>query len=452
MNETKTTLPSPERTKSTMTVATRMPAEPTTVKVAYIMSRFPKLTETFILYEILALEELGLRIELYPLLRERQSVSHPEVDKLLPRARFQPFFSLPILKAQWHFLWRKPVEYSRTLFTVLRGAWGSTNFFFGALGIFPKAVRFAYEMQEQGINLVHAHFANHPAVAALIIHRLTGIPYSFTAHGSDLHVERRMLDKKVEAAAFAVTISSYNKELMIRECGEDVRGKIHVIHSGVDPNVFRPAPRQAKNGRPHILCVGSYEEVKGHTYLVEACRILRDRGVDFVCDLVGEGPLRGKVEAQIERAGLQNVALVHGGRPRPEVAQMMADADIMVLPSVPTRRGKREGIPVVLMEAMASGLPVVSSAISGIPELVENGRTGLLTPPGDAADLADALQQLLQDPELRTRMGRLGREKVIREFNLYRSAERLAKLFRATARRKDSTTMQGQETGIGGKI
>ena len=442
MSGTNTTLPLRQRVESVLPLSGTEPLAPARLKVAYVMSRFPKLTETFILYEMLAMEELGIDVRIYPLLRERQKVSHPEVEKLLPRVRFLPFFSPAILRAQLHFLLRKPRKYFQTLFTLLRGAWGSANFFVGVLGIFPKAVRLAFEIQKEGINHVHAHFANHPAAAALIIHRLTGIPYSFTAHGSDLHVERRLLDKKVESAAFAATISSYNKELMVRECGEDVRGKIHVIHSGVDPNVFRPVSRQGRIGEAHILCVGSYEEVKGHTFLVEACRILRDRGVEFVCDLVGEGPLRSQVEAQIERAGLQHIVLVHGGRPRPEVARMMNEAEVMVLPSVPTKRGKREGIPVVLMEAMASALPVVSSAISGIPELVENGRTGLLTPPGDAADLADALQRLLEDPELRTQMGRLGREKVVREFNLYRSSEKLSKMFRATSPRKDSNEVQ----------
>ena len=408
--------------------------EPSSAKVAYLMSRFPKLTETFVLYEMLALQELGIDVRIYPLLRERQGVSHPEVAKLLPRVRFLPFLSLPILRAQLHFLRRKPGKYFRVLFEVLRGTWGNANFFFGALGILPKAVRFAYEMQKQGISHVHAHFASHPAVAGLVVHRLTGIPFSFTAHGSDLHVERRFLDKKVEGAAFVVTVSAYNKELIIRECGEDARGKIHVVHCGVDPDVFRPAPQRARRGPPRLLCVASFEEVKGHKYLVEACQILRARGTPFVCDLVGEGPLEGKVEAQIKRAGLERMIRVHGGRPRPEVARLMAETDIMVLPSVPTRRGKREGIPVALMEGMASGLPVVSTEISGIPELVENGCTGLLTPPRDVEALADALQRLLQSPELRSRMGRQGREKVFREFNLQRSAEQLSNLFLTTAK------------------
>jgi glycosyltransferase involved in cell wall biosynthesis len=393
------------------------------------MSRFPKLTETFVLYEILALEKIGIDVQIYPLLREQQAVSHPEVVKLLPRVSFLPFLSLPIVRAQVHFLRQTPAAYLRALWDVLRGTWGSANFFFGALGIFPKVVRFAYEIQRRGIGHIHCHFASHPALAGFIIRRLTGIPFSFTAHGSDLHVDRRFLNRKVREAAFVVAVSAYNKELIVRECGEDIREKIHVIHCGVDPDVFQRPPHRMNQGPVRMLCVASFEEVKGHEYLVEACRILRARGTPFVCDLVGDGPLRRTVENQIKQANLQEVIRIHGARSRPEIARMMSEADIMVLPSVPTPSGKREGIPVVLMEAMASELPVVSSELSGIPELVDNGRTGLLAPPRDVGALADALQKLLHNSEMRSQMGRLGREKVLREFNLHRSAKNLSELF-----------------------
>jgi len=406
------------------------------VKIAYIMSRFPKLTETFILYEMLALEKLGIQVEIYPLLRERQPAIHPEAQRLVERAHFLPFLSLPILRAQWHFLRRRPVDYFKLWWEVVSGNWGSAKFFLGALAIFPKAVCFADEMLGQGITHVHAHFATHPAVAALIVHRLTGILFSFTAHGSDLHVDRRMLKQKVEAAAFARTISAYNKEVMVKECGEGLREKIHVIHCGVEPTVFSAAREREGTGPFQIVCVASFEEVKGHKYVIEACRLLRERGVDFDCHLVGDGPMRRAIRAQIAEAGLQSQVHVHGERSRPAVVKMLAEADVAALASVPTRRGKREGIPVVLMEAMASGLPVVATAITGIPELVDSGISGLLVPPGDPTALADALQALGRDPELREKMGRAGREKVVREFNLQVSVQQLLNLFLAEGKEK----------------
>ena len=407
------------------------------LKVAYIMSRFPKLTETFVLYEMLAVEREGVAVEVFPLLRERQTVAHPEAARLVERARFRPFLSARVLAANWHFFRRDPRRYAGVWRDVLRGTWGSLNFFVGGVTILPKVAAFAREMEEEGVRHVHAHFANHPALAAFIVHRLTGIPFSFTAHGSDLHVDRRMLDRKVGAAAFAVAISEFNRRLMMSACGDEAGEKIHVIHCGVDETVFgatRPAERRS---RVEIVCVASFEQVKGHRFLVEACRRLGQRGVDFVCHLVGDGPLRRDVKRRIAAAGLRDRVIVHGPRPRQAVARMVAGSDIVVLASAPTRSGKREGIPVALMEAMATGRPVVASATGGIPELVAHEDTGLLVAPGDAAALADALETLARDAALRTRMGAAGAEKVRREFDLHANARELVTRFRESARRSD---------------
>jgi glycosyltransferase involved in cell wall biosynthesis len=400
-------------------------------KVAYLMSRFPTLTETFVLYEILAVEEQGLPVEVYPLLRRRQPVVHPEAEAMVRRAHFHPFLSRAILRANWHYLRRRPRAYLGVLGEVLRGTWGSANFFVGALGIFPKAVRFAYEMTSQHVTHVHAHYSNHPTVAALVIHRLTGIPFSFTGHGHDLHVERRMLGHKLQAASFAVMISEYNRRLVLDECGPAIADKLHLIHCGVDTRLFTPGSRTIADGPLSIVCVASLIEVKGHRYLVEACRLLRERGISFVCHLIGEGRERSRLTAQIADAGLQDKVLLEGARPRADVVRMVREADVIVLTSAPTRRGAREGVPVALMEGMACGLPVVASGISGIPELVDDGRTGFLTPPREPRAVADALERLARDPELRRRLGAAGREKVQREFDLHTNAARLIQMFLA---------------------
>ncbi len=209
------------------------------LKVAYIMSRFPKLTETFILYEMLAMEKEGVQVEVYPLLREQTEVMHPEAIPFVETAHFQPFFSLEILRANLHFLRRNPRAYLGTLWSVLSNNWGSYRFFTGVLGIFPKTVLFARQMELEDVNHVHAHFASHPAAAGFIIHRLTGIPYSFTAHGSDLHRDKHMLREKVAGSAFVAAISAYNKELIVAECQGKYRDKVAVIHCGVDTNVFQ---------------------------------------------------------------------------------------------------------------------------------------------------------------------------------------------------------------------
>lgn len=398
-------------------------------KVAYIMSRFPKLTETFILYEMVALEKAGVQVELFPLLKEEQDVHHAEVARYMKKAHFHPFISLPIILANLSFFLRKPITYIKMILDIMTSTFGSRKFFIGAIGIIPKSVRFAYEMEKLGVKHVHCHFCNHPAVAGFIITRLTGIPFTFTAHGSDLHVERRMLDKKIEASATAVTVSNFNKEVMVTECGEEMRDKIEVIHCGVDPNLFKDRVKEETDEPFQIVCVASYEEVKGHKYLVKACEVLSQRGIDYTCHFIGYGPLRQEVEKQIADAGLSDNFKIYGGLPRTEVLKMYEIADTFVLPSVPTSNGKKEGVPVVLMEAMSSCVPVISSQISGIPELVKDGHSGLLTEPRDVNGLADALQKLHDNPALRRKLGKAGRRFVQEEFNLEENTQKLFDLF-----------------------
>jgi colanic acid/amylovoran biosynthesis glycosyltransferase len=408
-------------------------SHPSRLKVAYVMSRFPKLSETFVLGEILAVEGQGVEVELYPLLRAREDVVHPEARPLEARARYEPFLSFAIVGSQLHFLLSKPRAYLGALAGLLRGTWGSLNYFVGGLGIFPKVVHVARTMEARGVEHVHCHFSNHPAAAGYVVHRLTGIPYSFTAHGFDLHVDRHMLCEKVAEAAFVVPVSEYNRELIEAECGVGVGAKLAVIHCGVDTDFFRPREGAPPERPFSILSVGTLHEVKGQGYLVEACRLLADAGVDFACTFVGDGPDRAALAHQIRAAGLEGSVVLAGRRTRAELVEHLRAADVLVAPSVPTSEGKREGIPVVLMEAMASGIPVVASAISGIPELVEDGVSGLLVPPRDARAVAEAVRRLLDDAPLRQQFGAAGRQKVVREFDSHTNAAELVRCFRVHA-------------------
>ena len=195
--------------------------------VAYVMSRFPKLTETFILAELEAMDRAGVAIELYPLLRQTGEPVQPAAVPWVERAHYLPFVSPAILRAQWSYLGdpRRRRRYIRAFVDMIRGTWRSPNFLVGGLGIFPKIARAALEMHETGVDHVHCHFANHPALAGWLIHRLVGIPYSFTAHGSDLHVDRTMLPTKVREAAFVVTISGDNRTLIESTAGSERRGQ-----------------------------------------------------------------------------------------------------------------------------------------------------------------------------------------------------------------------------------
>jgi glycosyltransferase involved in cell wall biosynthesis len=400
--------------------------------VAYIMSRFPKLTETFILDELGAVERQGVRIELFPLLRERTTMVHPEAVAWVARANYLPFVSLAIVRSNVSFLARHPRRYLSTLVAMIRGTAGSPNFLVGGIGVFPKVVHAARMMSRLGVRHVHCHFATHPALAGFLIHRLTGIPYSFTAHGSDLHVDRRMLCQKIEEAKFAVTISRSNAAVIEAECGARP-ANLHVIRCGVDRQVFRPraaASTPDGTGRvPAITCIGTLHEVKGQRHLIGAIATLARSGLEVRCRFVGDGPDRAALEQLVADAGIRGCVEFLGQRTRDEVLALLNETDILVAPSVPTRGGKREGLPVVLIEAMAVGVPVVASHLSGIPELVEDGVTGLTVPPGDDDAIAAALRTLIEDPSLGAQFATAGLERIQAEFDLDRNASRLIGLF-----------------------
>lgn len=400
--------------------------------VAYVMSRFPKLTETFILTEMLAVEAAGARIELYPLLREREPTMHPEAAAYVARAHYLPFVSAAIVRSHVALFAASPGRYLGALAAVLRGTWGSANLFLGALGIWPKVGHAAQLMRASGVDHVHCHFATHPALAGFIIHRLVGIPFSFTAHGSDLHVDRRMLCEKVREARFVVTVSESNRQVFVEECGGPIP-TLEVIRCGIDTALFAaPGARAAASvagDEFRILMVGTLHEVKGQVHLIEALARLSPDGPPVRCRIVGDGPDRAALERAAAECGVADRVAFLGQRTRAEVAALMADSDVLVVPSVPTRGGKREGLPVVIAEAMGIGLPVVASRLSGIPEIVIDGETGYLTPPGDPAAIAEALERLRRDPTARGALGRAGRALVVREYDMNRNATELVRRF-----------------------
>lgn len=399
------------------------------VKIAYMMSRFPKVTETFVLYEILEIESQDIPIEIFPILQEKESVMHPEAETLTQRAHYHKVLSQPVLAAQLHWLLKKPIEYLAIWFKVLIGNLPSPEFLARALVIMPLAALFAKKMEELEITHIHAHFATHPLLGAYIIHQLTNIPYSVTAHAHDIYVNRTMLEPKLKDASFIVAISDYNRRLLSELYGSEVANKIEVIHCGIDPDFFKPREQVESNDEFMMVCVGSLSEYKGQRYLVEACKQLKSDGIKFRCLLIGEGDGREEIEQLIVGADLQSEVELSGRQPRQFVSDMLAKADVMVLPSVVTSTGKKEGIPVALMEAMATQIPVVSTQISGIPELIENGVTGWLVPERDADALTQALVEVYENPALAKQLAQQGREKVLREFNLITNSKTLSNLF-----------------------
>jgi colanic acid/amylovoran biosynthesis glycosyltransferase len=409
------------------------------LRLAYLMSRFPKATETFILYEILELERLGHRVEIFPLVLHREATVQPGAAELVERAHDIRPLSPEVLRAQVHWLRRRPRRYLGAWAAAIRGNVRSPRFLLRALVAVPLGATFARRMEALRIDHIHAHWATHPALAAYVAAKLTGLPYSFTAHAHDIYVDRAMLDEKIRAARFVVTISEQNRRLFEGWYGRSATAKVAVIHCGADPAVF--APRAAEPGPARsvggsaatplrILSIASLQPQKGQRFLIEACRLLADRGLAVQCQLVGEGEERSALADRIRELGLQDVVELLGSQPRDRVAELLGQADVVVQPSVVLRSGKTEGIPVALMEALAAERAVVASRLSGIPELVVDGETGLLVEPGNPIALAGAIERLAGDPRLRSRLGRAGRELVLAEFDLRLNTTTLADRFR----------------------
>lgn len=383
---------------------------------AVLLSRFPLITETFILREVAEMERQGQPVRLVPLLRESGPIRHREAGPWTARALYAPFLSPAIVAANLRALRRSPGRYVGLLGRVVAGNLGSPGFLTRSAVLFPKAVYLAERLRAEGVGHVHAHFATHPALVAYVVSSLTGIPFSVTVHAHDLFVRRAMLGRKLRAASFVRAISRFNRDYLVA-LEPALAGRVEVIHAGVDLDAYGavPAPPEL---HPLVLCVAALKPYKGLGVLVEAWRRLRDEGVAGRCEVVGEGPERPRLERAIARAGLGESVRLRGALPQHEVAPLVARAALVVQPSVVAPDGQMEGIPVALMEAMASGRAVVASRLSGIPELVEDGASGLLVPPGDAAALASALRSLLEDPARAREMGARGRERVAREFRL----------------------------------
>ena len=394
-----------------------------TTRIAYLVSRFPHLTETFIVNEIRAIEQHGLEVDLYALVRHSDEVVQPDAAALIDRVTYGASIGWrPMVRAQLHWFRRDRRRWWRCWTRSLWGNRRSPKFLLRALIVVPVAMAFAVRIEADGVDRIHAHWATHPALAAHVIWILTGIEYSVTVHAHDLYVDRSMLGEKLGAAVRIITISDYNRRLIV-DSWPDLAERTRVIHCGIDTLSWSEQARTAPRADPvpTLLAVGSLQPYKGHVHLIDACAHLRDRGVAHRCVIVGRGELEGELRERIERRDLSDTVRLAGPRTSAEVQALMRDAAVFVHPSVVTSTGKTEGIPVAVMEALASGLPVVASDVTGMGELVIDGRTGLLVGPGDAAALADAVERILTDPDAAHEMGRAGCRHVSESFDIERS-------------------------------
>jgi colanic acid/amylovoran biosynthesis glycosyltransferase len=395
------------------------------IPIAVLLSRFPTVTETFILRELIEMERRGQRVRLVPMILESPPVIHREAKPWTARALYTPFLSPRVWLANLRMALRQPIRYWSLLLRLMAGTIASPSTFARTVAVFPKAVFIAEQLQREGVRHIHAHYATHPATMALIVATLAPITFSFTVHAHDIQVDRSLLRWKLREARFVRSISDFNRRFLENLYPSDATGKIEVIHVGIEPSMYATAGLPALHSVPLILCVAAHKPYKGLPVLIEACRILRDADVKFRCEVIGQGPMQNALERMIEEKGVGDVIALIGPKPQDEVAHKMAAAAFFVLPSIIDDDGQMEGIPVSLMEAMASGRAVISTSISGIPELIDDGVNGLLVPPADANALARAMQSLLESPDRAREMGERGRRKVRAEFELGETVSRL---------------------------
>ena len=370
-------------------------------------------------------------ISLYPLIIQKQAIIHEEAQPWLDRLHHRGFFSTGVTSQNARFAARQPRKYLALWQQTLWENRTSSNFLIRAAALFPKAVWMAQQMHAEGICHIHAHYASHPALVAWLVHRLSGIPYSLTAHAHDIFVRTAMLATKLREAAFIVAISEYNRDFLARLVGDWVKEKTSVIHCGIEPHRYTTHSVLPAHPEPLAIChTGSLQPYKGQAVLLEACSLLAGRNIPFHCKIIGEGKLRSQLQAMIEQKHLDQAVELVGARTQSEVARLLAEANCYVQPSIVMPSGKMEGIPVSLMEAMACRLPVVATAISGIPELVIDGFTGWLVPPGDAGALANALTSVHKDPKEAARRAENGRQWAADHFDLEKNVSNLCQLFK----------------------
>lgn len=405
--------------------------------VVYLLRSYPRLSQTFILDEMRALERLGVPLMIVAMTNPHERVRQAEVaDVAGPVSYLDRFGPLRSLASHARLGVRSPPRYVRAFLLASRSRESDRGYHVASrFRCFARAVELADLVGREArrtnapVRHLHAHFAHDPAFVALLTHLLTGIPYSFTAHARDLYqTPTRSLAARVERATAVVTICRANSDYLAGLAPASA-GKIRVVHNGLDLRLF-PRPDQTRRPDvPVLASVGRLVEKKGFTDLLAACRALAQSGRAFRCRIYGSGPQLSELEETTRRFGLENHVTFEGARPRNEIAAALRQADLFVLTPFITADGDRDGIPNVLVEAMASRVPVVTTSVAGIPELVTDGVDGSVCPPGDVEGIAARISELLDDPDRRRRYGDAARTTVEERFDVNDAAKQLAQVF-----------------------
>lgn len=396
-------------------------------RLVYIMSNFPCYSETFILSKLVELRKRGHKLFIFSLKKTKEKLMQEQARDFLKDTFYSPFlFSFELWKAQVYFLVNRPNIYLRLLFDILRHCIKRPLVLLKNLCIFPKSVYFAFYISSKGINHLHAHFANYPATSAMIISKLLNIPFSFTCHAHDIFYDATMLDLKVKSSKACFTISNYNRKYISSLYLDLPKGKIKILNYGIDLERFPLQKGGIIHDKLRILSVARLMPTKGFDDLIRSCRILKDKGVSFICKIIGEGPMEGKLKKLIRHLNLEDEVVLAGSLAQGEIIIAHRDTDVFVLVSKRSRhRDVQDGMPLVLIEAMATGISVISTRLSGIPELIEDGVSGFLVEPKDYRALAERILLLNSNVELREKFALNAHNKIVAEFDIKKSMDKL---------------------------
>jgi glycosyltransferase involved in cell wall biosynthesis len=417
--------------------------------IGYILKGYPRISETFISNEIRLLEQLGFSLHLFSMREPRESFAHQSVKHIAAPVNYLPSTLLSALpRLLYHnvkLAGLRPEPYVETLRLMLSRLQRSKK-----VATIKHLLQAGYLVHallpETAVRHLHAHFAHSPTSVALFASKLCRLPFSFTAHAKDIYTsDPRQLQEKIAQAKFVVTCTEYNRRFL----RELVHGgnPIYRVYHGIDVEVFRASSRVQQPAPPYrILSIARFVEKKGLPTVFRALRHLLDQGYSLRFTLIGDGEERRPILEQLHRLGLDTVCDVLGTQPHERVIKEYRKADLFVLGCQVASSGDRDGIPNVFLESMAIGVPVLATRVSAIPELVEDGRTGLLVDPGQAEAMAQSMVRLLVDDSLRNRIINAARDRVVKDFNNRRLILDLAQIFEQAGiqRHRDNDTATGR--------
>jgi colanic acid/amylovoran biosynthesis glycosyltransferase len=392
-------------------------------EVAYLLERFPSFGQTFCYREVAELERQGATVQVYSIRRPTDEPRQDWNEAIVRRVHYLPDEDQLVREVDQALLNRDVSPETREAVA----KWGRQSDF---LRLY-QAIYVGLRLRQRGIGRVHAHFAGMAARTAWWIKEFFGIPYSFTAHANDIFAPRDFtisLAKLVEGASIVVTVSDYAVGLL-RDRFPESAAKIRRVYNGVDLSRFHPA--DFGDGVPSIISIGRLIEKKGFADLICACRLLKERGRSFSCEIIGEGPLERALRNQIAEVGVESMAKLIGPQTQSEIALRLAHGTIFALLCTHEESGGMDNLPTVIMEAMAAGVPVISTPIAGVPEMVENEVNGLLVSEHDPQAVCEAIERLISNPELARRFGDRGREMARERFSIESSVRALRELFEA---------------------